>query len=76
MLDNTPSYAMYIDEDGNEYRLTQYPFKRGDRACVGCAFKFGNSLACRKAKTCTPRIGFGSDVTPLVKGHNVWILVK
>lgn len=44
----------YIDNDGNTFELTTYPYKKGDAACVGCAFKFGNSEACRRAPSCTP----------------------
>lgn len=53
----------YTDQDDNTFRLVPYPYKKGDRACVGCHLNFGNSKACQKAPTCTPEG---------LRGHNVW----
>jgi hypothetical protein len=46
----------YTDSDDNDYELRPEtePYQKGDRACKGCAFLFGNSRACREAPTCTP----------------------
>jgi hypothetical protein len=44
----------YTDKDGNVYTLQPYQYNKGDDACVGCTFKFGNSKACIAAPTCTP----------------------
>jgi len=60
----------YIDKDNNIYELLPYKYHKGDHACVGCAFKFGNSNACKKAPTCTPK---NNKYESLVKGRHVWI---
>ena len=69
-------YLKYTDSDGNNYELVPQIYNKGDHACVGCAFKFGGSNACNKAKTCTPRSDWKSGNGPLVKGGNVWKLVE
>ncbi len=62
----------YIDEMGDNYHLVPQEYHPGEPACVGCAFKFGNSEACKKAKTCTPTED-GTNRTPrVVTGRHVW----
>jgi hypothetical protein len=64
---------IYTDKDGNNYELQPYPWIKGDRACVGCAFKFGNSNACKEAPTCTPNNNHEGIVKPEWIGkHLVW----
>jgi hypothetical protein len=53
------SHLTYTDKDGNDYKLVFEPYVKGGTACRGCAFKFGNSSACRSAKSCTPTDGNG-----------------
>lgn len=65
-------FMYYTDKDGNNYKLVPQIYKVGDHACVGCAFKFGNSNACKEAKTCTPKSDWKSGNQPLIKGSNVW----
>jgi hypothetical protein len=57
------SHLTYTDQDGNEYELVYHPYVPNTNACDGCAFVFGNSLACCKAKSCTPRDTRGRLVT-------------
>ena len=70
------SYKEYTDLDGNKYQLVPQVYNKGDHACVGCAFKFGNSEACMRAKTCTPKTDWKNGSRSLVKGPHVWKLIK
>jgi len=63
-------YRKYTDYDDNEYELQPHESKKGDRACIGCAFIFGNSEACRMAKSCTPEDKYRNR---LLKGRYVWV---
>lgn len=68
------AFGYYTDEDDNDYelRVESEPYKKGDRACKGCAFKFGNSRACHRAPTCTPK-----DKPVSLNGKSLrWVLVK
>lgn len=61
----------YTDKDGNEFELRPYPYRKNQHACVGCAFKFGNSNACVAAPTCTPE-ELGYRTSPETEGRYVW----
>ena len=69
------NHSQYTDESGNHYELANQVYNVGEHACVGCAFKFGNSQACRKAKTCTPSIWRNGNIR-IFKGQNIWININ
>src|SRR4051812_19336014 len=65
-IDAPYSYQLnYTDADGNNYQLVPGPpYEKGQHACHGCAFKFGNSEACQAAPTCTPKPWNGPRLVP------------